>query len=83
MICSVYLSPDYKFLGIMKRQFPGVPLLGLTATAPLKVLQDVKTILHIPNCLLLRSSFNRPNLYYQVKVAISMCCYATFWMACF
>ncbi|KAK7098730.1 ATP-dependent DNA helicase Q1-like [Littorina saxatilis] len=58
--------PDYKFLGIMKRQFPGVPLLGLTATATIKVLEDVKTILNIPDCLLLRSSFNRPNLYYQV-----------------
>ncbi|XP_076450110.1 ATP-dependent DNA helicase Q1-like isoform X2 [Babylonia areolata] len=59
--------PDYKFLGIMKRQFPNVPLLGLTATATLKVLEDVKTILNIPDCLLLRSSFNRPNLYYQVR----------------
>ena len=66
------LCPDYKFLGIMKRQFPGVPLLGLTATATLKVLEDVKTILNIPDCLLLRSSFNRPNLYYQVKDTISM-----------
>ncbi|XP_046543863.1 ATP-dependent DNA helicase Q1-like isoform X2 [Haliotis rubra] len=59
--------PDYKFLGIMKRQFPEVPILGLTATATTKVLQDVKKILAIPNCHLFRASFNRPNLYYEVR----------------
>ncbi|XP_041365340.1 ATP-dependent DNA helicase Q1-like [Gigantopelta aegis] len=59
--------PDYKFLGIMKRQFPGVPILGLTATATLKVLDDVKKILQIPSCHTFRASFNRPNLYYEVR----------------
>ena len=60
--------PDYKFLGIMKNQFPkNVPLLGLTATATNDVLNDVKKILRIPNCTLLKSSFNRPNIYYEVK----------------
>ena len=62
-----FFSVDYKFLGIMKRQFPEVPLLGLTATATVKVLEDVKSILHVPECLLFKSSFNRPNLYYQVR----------------
>ncbi|XP_050409587.1 ATP-dependent DNA helicase Q1 [Patella vulgata] len=59
--------PDYKFLGIMKRQFPEVPILGLTATATVNVLEDVKKILNIPKCQLFRASFNRPNLYYQVR----------------
>ncbi|KAK3101107.1 hypothetical protein FSP39_000993 [Pinctada imbricata] len=59
--------PDYKFLGIMKRQFPEVPILGLTATATTKVIEDVKKILSIPSCHLLKASFNRPNLYYEVK----------------
>ncbi|XP_064600168.1 ATP-dependent DNA helicase Q1-like isoform X2 [Liolophura sinensis] len=61
--------PDYKFLGIMKRQFPEVPILGLTATATLSVLKDVQTILNISldSCYLFRASFNRPNLYYQVR----------------
>lgn len=31
-------------------KFPQIPLLALTATATHKVLQDVKCILHIPNC---------------------------------
>ncbi|OWF37321.1 ATP-dependent DNA helicase Q1-like isoform X2 [Mizuhopecten yessoensis] len=59
--------PDYKFLGIMKRQFPEVPILGLTATATTKVLEDVKKILSIPHCLVFKASFNRPNLYYEIR----------------
>ena len=51
----------------MKRQFPGVPMLGLTATATTHVLDDVKKILNIQDCQLFRASFNRPNLYYEVN----------------
>ena len=58
--------PDYKFLGILKRQFPTVPLLGLTATATEKVLEDIKKILGLKNCLVFRTSYNRPNLFYEV-----------------
>ncbi|ESO95408.1 hypothetical protein LOTGIDRAFT_160547 [Lottia gigantea] len=60
--------PGFRYLGIIKKQFPTVPILGLTATATLKVLDDVKNILNIPHCQLLRTSFNRPNLYYEVKL---------------
>lgn len=60
--------PDYKFLGILKRQFPGVPILGLTATATTKVIDDVKKILGLQeDCVLFRASFNRPNLYYEIR----------------
>ena len=58
--------PDYKFLGILKRQFPTVPLLGLTATATEKVLEDIKKILSLKNCLVFKTSYNRPNLFYEV-----------------
>lgn len=58
--------PDYKFLGVLKRQFPKTPLLGLTATASRYVLSDVQKILNIPNCEVYRGSFNRPNLRYSV-----------------
>lgn len=57
---------DYKFLGIMKRQFPEVPILGLTATATSRVVSDVQNILNIQGCLVLKASFNRPNLKYEV-----------------
>ncbi|XP_074639274.1 ATP-dependent DNA helicase Q1-like [Acropora palmata] len=60
--------PDYKFLGILKQQFPGVPMLGLTATATSKVIADVKKILGLQeDCVLFKASFNRPNLYYEVR----------------
>ncbi|XP_043475693.1 ATP-dependent DNA helicase Q1-like [Leptopilina heterotoma] len=58
---------DYNRLGILKSMFPGVPLLGLTATAPSKIIVDVQKMLDIKGCLVLRSHFNRPNLYYEVR----------------
>ncbi|PIO57887.1 ATP-dependent DNA helicase, RecQ family, partial [Teladorsagia circumcincta] len=58
--------PDYKFLNILKRQFPNLPLLGLTATATASVLSDVKSMLDIPNAVVFKAGFNRTNLYYEV-----------------
>ncbi|XP_054483277.1 ATP-dependent DNA helicase Q1-like [Anoplopoma fimbria] len=60
--------PDYKLLGILKRQFPNVPLLGLTATATSSVLKDCEKILCVPQPITLSASFNRTNLYYEVRV---------------
>ncbi|XP_014219540.1 ATP-dependent DNA helicase Q1 [Copidosoma floridanum] len=59
--------PDYKFLGILNSMFPGIPILGLTATAPAKIIVDVQKMLEIQGCLVLRASFNRPNLFYEVR----------------
>ena len=59
-------SLDYKFLSIFKRQFPNVSILGLTATATTKVMNDIRQILHIPHCILFRAPFNRKNLFYEV-----------------
>lgn len=58
--------PDYKYLGILSNMFPKVPILGLTATATTHVLADVQKILNIPGCLLVKSTFNRPNLFYKI-----------------
>ncbi|VDK63584.1 unnamed protein product [Onchocerca ochengi] len=59
--------PDFKFLNILKRQFQGVPLIGLTATATVDVIDDVKNILGIPAAIVFRVGFNRPNLHYSVR----------------
>lgn len=59
--------PDYKKLGILKRQFPSAPILGLTATATSKVLADTKEILSLGQCLIFRASYNRSNLFYEVR----------------
>ncbi|NWR51622.1 RECQ1 helicase, partial [Regulus satrapa] len=58
---------DYKSLGILKRQFPKAPLIGLTATATKHVLKDAQSILHVQSCITFTASFNRPNLYYEVR----------------
>lgn len=59
--------PDYKFLGVLRRQFPGVPLIGLTATATVRVLNDVEQMLNLgAGPLVLRASYNRANLNYEV-----------------
>ncbi|XP_074554636.1 ATP-dependent DNA helicase Q1 isoform X2 [Halichoeres trimaculatus] len=60
--------PDYKLLGILKRQFPEVPLLGLTATATSSVLKDCEKILCVQKPITITASFNRTNLYYEVRV---------------
>uniref|UniRef100_A0A673KG02 ATP-dependent DNA helicase n=1 Tax=Sinocyclocheilus rhinocerous TaxID=307959 RepID=A0A673KG02_9TELE len=59
--------PDYKLLGILKRQFPKVPLVGLTATATSNVLKDCQKILCVQEPITLTAPFNRPNLYYEVR----------------
>lgn len=63
---------DYKLLGILKRQFPKVPLIGLTATATSSVLSDCQKILCVQDPVTLTAPFNRPNLYYEVNTVISI-----------
>lgn len=43
------------------------PVIALTATATLKVQQDIMKNLEIPNADVYKSSFDRPNLYYEVR----------------
>ncbi|EYU37468.1 hypothetical protein MIMGU_mgv1a001824mg [Erythranthe guttata] len=59
--------PDYRNLGILKTQFPDVPMVALTATATKKVQEDLMNMLHIPKCIKFVSSVNRPNLFYMVR----------------
>ncbi|KAI0426443.1 hypothetical protein F5Y09DRAFT_62588 [Xylaria sp. FL1042] len=59
--------PDYKQLGDFRTRFPTVPLMALTATATQNVIVDVKHNLGIEECEQYSQSFNRPNLYYEVR----------------
>ncbi|XP_027360006.1 mediator of RNA polymerase II transcription subunit 34 isoform X5 [Abrus precatorius] len=59
--------PDYKNLGILKTQFPNVPMVALTATATQRVQNDLIEMLHIPRCVKFVSTVNRPSLFYMVK----------------
>jgi len=59
--------PDYKNLGEIRRKFPGVPVMALTATATENVKVDTISNLSIKNCETFTQSFNRPNLTYEVR----------------
>ena len=59
--------PDYKALGEVMQQFPGVPIIALTATATKLVQTDVIANLGMQGCRKFSQSFNRPNLSYEVR----------------
>ncbi len=59
--------PDYKELGKVRRTFPGVPVMALTATATENVKVDVIHNLGMDGCDVFTQSFNRPNLFYEVR----------------
>ncbi|CAI2376828.1 unnamed protein product [Moneuplotes crassus] len=51
----------------LKESYPDIPILGLTATATNQVKADIKKILKLEDVLYFQSSFNRPNLFYEIK----------------
>lgn len=59
--------PDYKMLGEVRRNYPGVPVMALTATATNNVIVDIKHNLDMEGCTVFSQSFNRPNLYYEIR----------------
>lgn len=59
--------PSYRKLSSLRNRLPGIPILALTATAVPKVQNDVMQSLGMQNPLVLTSSFNRPNIYYEVQ----------------
>lgn len=59
--------PDYRNLILLRRDFPGVPLIALTATATERVRRDIVNQLALRNHRSFVSSFNRPNLFYAVR----------------
>ncbi|XP_076955418.1 ATP-dependent DNA helicase Q-like 3 [Bidens hawaiensis] len=59
--------PSYRKLASLRKRLPGIPVLALTATAVPKVQADVIESLDMENPLVLKSSFNRPNIYYEVR----------------
>lgn len=64
--------PEYRRIRFILDQLGGnMPLLSLTATATLKVQQDIVKNLCIENAVTFKSSFNRENLYYEVRPKIN------------
>ena len=59
--------PAYKQLGSLKNRFPDVPVIALTATADKATQDDIVEQLSIPHASRHLASFNRPNLYLDVR----------------
>ncbi len=59
--------PAYTQLKSLKEQFPNVPLIALTATADRATREDIATQLSVPEAKTFIASFDRPNLYLDVR----------------
>lgn len=60
--------PEYRNLkNIITRIDDDIPIIGLTATATPKVQEDILKNLRMPEANTFKASFNRPNLYYEIR----------------
>ena len=59
--------PEYRRLRTIFNEIRRVPVIALTATATEKVQEDILKNLDIPDAVVYKASFNRPNLYYEVR----------------
>nr|WP_315174077.1 DNA helicase RecQ [uncultured Flavobacterium sp.] len=59
--------PEYRNLRHIIKQLGDVPIIGLTATATPKVQEDILKNLDMSDATTFKASFNRPNLYYEVR----------------
>ncbi|GBE82544.1 predicted protein [Sparassis crispa] len=58
---------SYKALNLLRIEYPKVPIMALTGTAPPEAVNDIIDRLGMPNCLRLIESHNRTNLNYMVR----------------
>jgi ATP-dependent DNA helicase RecQ len=59
--------PEYRNLKSIIKQLGDMPIIGLTATATPKVQEDILKNLDMTDATTFKASFNRPNLYYEVR----------------
>ena len=59
--------PEYRRIRTLVEQIGRAPIIALTATATPKVQSDILKNLGIPDAAVFKSSFNRPNLYYEIR----------------
>lgn len=59
--------PEYRNLRHIIKKIDNVPVIGLTATATEKVQEDILKTLGITDAKTFKASFNRPNLFYEVR----------------
>ncbi|GIS04434.1 MAG: hypothetical protein CM15mP107_0540 [Bacteroidota bacterium] len=59
--------PEYRNLRMIIQRIGKAPIIALTATATEKVQEDIQKNLGMENAKLFKSSFNRENLFYEVR----------------
>ena len=59
--------PEYRRIRPIINDIGAAPLIALTATATPKVQMDIQKNLGMTDATVFRSSFNRPNLYYELR----------------
>ena len=59
--------PEYLEISFLKKRFPKLPILALTASATPEVVTDIRRHLHIPEAKIFRESFARPNIFYELR----------------
>ena len=59
--------PEYRRIRNIIDEIGDAPVIALTATATPKVQSDIIKNLGIPDATIFKSSFNRPNLYYEIR----------------
>ena len=59
--------PEYRKIRSIIEEIQPAPVIALTATATPKVQSDILKNLRIQDAVVFKSSFNRPNLYYEVR----------------
>ncbi|HHP7242062.1 MAG TPA: DNA helicase RecQ [Cyclobacteriaceae bacterium] len=63
--------PEYRKIKSIVTEIGDVPLIALTATATPKVQMDIQRNLRMENAEVFKSSFNRTNLYYEVRPKVN------------
>jgi ATP-dependent DNA helicase RecQ len=58
--------PEYTKIKTVRERFPTIPILAVTATATETVCDDISNSLQLNNSIIIRASFDRPNLFLQV-----------------
>ena len=59
--------PEYRRIRNIVEEIGTAPIIALTATATPKVQSDILKNLGMPDATVFKSSFNRPNLYYEIR----------------